>query len=321
MDKKSQYENYEHALMSVATKSSIGMADILSRWFSGHPLTDEQVGDILRQLNEILSADECEVFFGFYGIGGKRKQTLREIDDAMGWPIGVVSRVLNNAMQSLVKPKNLCRLCYIALGEREFGRQMVMAELRLSAMQTVFRSVSDHDISGHSIAAELPASVCVKLANAGMLTMEDVSYAGVRNNLVQILSLTDRDIISDALDRLGLEDHIQEGLILGRDDEALKFTVKETDCSAKIFFHPGDFCPDREAILEEIKSLASRGLCTGGVYENLRNGEVKLWFNPLVQSCNMRRTAISEMKKAIMQPNSAATLTAGADTDVLTAGE
>ncbi|MBQ2659743.1 hypothetical protein IJF85_02090 [Candidatus Saccharibacteria bacterium] len=314
-------ENYQKALAAVAMKSPIDMIDGLAYWFAKHPLTDEQASDILCLLNKLLEQDSYEIFAKAYGIGGETKQSLRKIANAMSYPLEITSRILNDVISELAKPKNFCQLCYVVFGEREYGRQMVMTEIKLRTMQAIFRSRSDHDISGHSIAVELPVATCEKLADAGVLTMEDISETGVHINLIQKLTHVDRDIISDALDRLGLDNRVQEGIVLGHDDETLKFAVKETHDSVKIFFHPGDFCPDREAILEEIKSLASRGLCTGGVYESLRNGEVKLWFNPLVQSCDMRRTAISEMKKAIMQPNSAATLTAGADADVLTAGE
>lgn len=80
-----------------------------------------------------------------------------------------------------------------------------------------------------------------------------------------------------------------------------KMLVKEKKTEVKIYFNTKLLQPDTENIRATINGLVYANYCSGGDIERLLQGEVRLYFNPLVHQKEDQGMAVRELKKSIME--------------------
>ncbi|MBQ9180885.1 hypothetical protein IJ135_02200 [Candidatus Saccharibacteria bacterium] len=75
--------------------------------------------------------------------------------------------------------------------------------------------------------------------------------------------------------------------------------VRGTDGEITIYFRPGVFRPDIGQMRQVIGGLLFAGHCTGTDISRVSKGEVKLYFNPLVNTKDDRRYAVNAVKATL----------------------
>ena len=75
------------------------------------------------------------------------------------------------------------------------------------------------------------------------------------------------------------------------------------------YFSPKDYMPDERHVISVGYGLIYNGDCTGVEFSRLMNGEVRVYYNPMVQNKANLDRVINKMKEAIKAPNNNGSMT------------
>lgn len=90
------------------------------------------------------------------------------------------------------------------------------------------------------------------------------------------------------------------------DDE--RILVVENSGEVAFYFSPKDFEPSEEEVQKTAWGLIYNGDCIGVGASRLLKGEIRMFFNPMVQKEHNYERVIEKISAAIMKPNFAAVL-------------
>lgn len=282
----------------------------LKEKFEEEPMPEETMAEAMKVIKETLRTQEYEFVCALYGLDQEKKSVL-EIAMEKSLNEDRVRMVQRSAVRKLRVTPTKYRLLYLLYDKQEIVETIMELQLKLRQATLAYEAMGGRVQGAHPIACEFDQRLCHRLARNGILTLEDIVEMGVRANRIRDLTVKDREDISRALTKNGLEDRVQVGMPFKEDQY---FTVKETDGEVIIYFHPGDFSPTRSDLIRVMNPMFYAHKCIGADLDRLDGGEVRLFFNPMRNNglstydpnslaYQNRREVIYEVKKVIRACN------------------
>ena len=301
-----QLQPMEKLIIAVVAQGSENMASKLEKRFLANPLSTEDCQSARKILEETLGRETKYVLFNVFGLDGE-KMSQEEIARSMRYPTERIRQLYVKAFRKIAKTDAIYKLKFLAYSDDEAyamvaTRQIALQEEadEMSRMMTALEAKTGKKSieNRHPIWDEFSLWFCRDLAAQGIMTLEDISEMGVRANRLKNIHGDMWFVISEALDRYGLDNRIASCPPI-RPERFEDIAVKNSEEEIKIYFHPATYEPNPEKVRDELGYLICHNICIGGDLNQLTNGEIKLFFNPLIHGGGQRDRAKTRMESLI----------------------